>query len=81
MKEPQIRTTVGLESGLFRRLKEIADRQHRKVDDLVAESVKARFRIHDVDERIAAVAEIAHMDLPVGEWDELENDIIEGATE
>jgi predicted DNA-binding ribbon-helix-helix protein len=81
MKDAQTRTTVGLESGLFRRLKEIADRQHRKVDDLVAESVKARFRIHDVEERIAAVAEIASMDLPVGEWEELENDIIEGATE
>jgi predicted transcriptional regulator len=81
MKDTQTRTTVGLERGLFRRLKEIADRQHRKVDDLVAESIKARFRIHDAEERIAAVEAISDMDLPVGEWEELENEIIKGATE
>ena len=80
MKEVSTRTAVALDSKLFRRLKEIADRRRCAVDDLVDESVKARYRLYTVEERRAAVDVLARMDLPVGTWDEMESEIVAGAT-
>ena len=81
MKDGHTRTTVELDSGLFRKLKEIADRRHCDVDDLVEESIKARYRFYGAEERRAAVEEIEQMDLPASEWDEMESEIVSGAVE
>ncbi|MCP4602623.1 MAG: hypothetical protein GY847_19260 [Proteobacteria bacterium] len=81
MKESQTRMTVGMNDGLFKRLKEIADRRRCNVDELVEESVKARYRLYDIEERLAAVDEMAGMDLPVGEWDEMEREILDGTVD
>jgi hypothetical protein len=72
MKDVLTRTPVGIDSGLFQRLKEIADRRRCAVDDLVDESVKARYSLYSAEERRAAVKALAAMDLPVGTWEEME---------
>ena len=81
MKETQNRMTVGLNQGLFKRLKEIADRRHCDVDELVEESVKSRYCLYSIEERLAAVNDIARMNLPVETWDKLEEEMIRGASE
>ncbi|MCK9462257.1 MAG: hypothetical protein M0R80_21735 [Proteobacteria bacterium] len=73
--------SVALDRVLYQRLKEIAERRHCAVDDLVGESVKIRYSLHTAQERRAAVDSLETMDLPVGSWDEMEKEIIAGATQ
>jgi len=72
--------SVSLDGSLYRRLKEIADKRHCAVDDLVGESLKIHFSLHTPKERRAAVDDLESMSLPVGTWEEMETEIISGAT-
>lgn len=80
MGSAQQKMTVSLNRSLFERLQEIAKRRRCRVDELIEESVKASYRLYDMDERLKAVDELEQLELPVGDWEEIEEDIIKGAT-
>jgi len=71
--------TVAIDGALYRRLKEIADLRRCTVEELVDESVKNRYFLHTAKERRDAVDSLESMALPVGSWEEIETEIIDGA--
>jgi len=70
---------VALDRNLYRRLEDIAKRRNCAVDDLVGESVKIRYSLYSAKERMAAVDSLEKMSLPVGTWEEMEKEIVDGA--
>jgi len=81
MTHPATEISVTLDSELFRQLRLIAERRNCTVGDLVSESVRSRFHLHDIEERRAAVEALAGMSLPVGTWEELERESTSEACE
>lgn len=74
------KTTILFEPDKYERLKRIAQGRSRTVGELIRESVELRFGLVSREERLAAVAALAALDLPVGTWEELETETVEGAT-
>ena len=60
-----VEKTIIFSSKMHRRLTQLADRQGRRIDDLVREACETQFGFDRHPDRDAAVAELARLSLPV----------------
>ena len=81
MGDSMVKTTVAFDRSKYEELKRIASTRRCNVEDLIRESVEVRFSLFSDDERKKAVEAMASLALPVGSWEEIEQEIISGATE
>jgi len=73
------RTQVLLPEEEYERLKEVAHEQRRSIGSLVREAVAKQFPRGSREARLAAVRQLAEMQLPVADWAEMEEEIMRGA--
>jgi len=70
------RAQVLMEPGEYRRLERIARRQGVSVAELIRSAVRERYLL-TAEERAARVEAILRMNVPVGDWNEVEAVILE----
>jgi predicted DNA-binding ribbon-helix-helix protein len=76
-----VKTEVTLDAAKYERLERIARERSASVDDLIREAVDVHFGLATRAERLAALEALAGLELPVGSWEEMEAEIVKGATE
>ena len=81
MEEATVKMTIELPRSMYERLQRLASERKCAISDLLKDSAEARFSTADRDQRREAADRIARLDLPVGSWEEMEQEIIEAATE
>jgi len=81
MEEPTVKMTIELPRTIYERLQRLAAERNCEIVELLRDSAEARFSTAGRDQKREAVDRIARLDLPVGSWDEMEQEIIEAATE
>jgi|SaaInlLV_10m_DNA_2_1039722.scaffolds.fasta_scaffold109111_1 predicted DNA-binding ribbon-helix-helix protein len=62
-------------------LKQIAEREKCSVGTLIRDAVAEKYVASSQTEKLEAVERLCALEAPVGEWDEMEREIIEGALE
>ena len=62
-------------------LKEVAEREDASIGTLIREAVKEKYGIASREEKMAAVERLYALQAPVGEWADLEREIVAGALE
>lgn len=75
----ETRTTILFEPSQYRELRRIAVAMGKPVAQLVREAVTERYRLATKDERSRAVDRLAAMRAPVGDWADMEAEILRGA--
>ncbi|RLB53292.1 MAG: hypothetical protein DRI34_13610 [Deltaproteobacteria bacterium] len=81
MGEPKVRTSISLERKKYERLLKIARRRRCSVSTLIRQSLEMTLGLYDAEDRKRAVEEISSLGLPVASWQQMEKEIISGATE
>jgi hypothetical protein len=74
-----VKTTVLFEPRQYRELKRIAAARGQSVGELIRSAVAEKYGLGDRAARLAAVAKLNAMSAPVGDWPEMEADILRGA--
>ncbi|MBI2894508.1 MAG: ribbon-helix-helix protein, CopG family [Deltaproteobacteria bacterium] len=77
----ETRTTVLFEPSQYRELKRIAEAEGRPVAELIRDAVAQRYRLATREERVQAVERLAALSAPVGDWKQMEAEILRGALE
>jgi len=62
-------------------LKQVAKREKCSVGTLIRDAVAEKYAASSQTEKLEAVERLYALEAPVGEWDEMEREIIEGALE
>ena len=62
-------------------LKQIAEREKCSVGTLIRDAVAEKYVASSQTGKLEAVERLCALEAPVGEWDEMEREIIEGALE
>jgi len=70
------KTTILFPPDLYRSLEKLAKRQHTSVGDLVRSACRTQYQLADRESRMAAVAAMAEMSLPVGSPEEMERESV-----
>ena len=71
-----------LSEGQYRDLMRIAKMQHKPISHLVREAIEqVYFGKSAIDERREALEGLFSLDAPVADWEQMEDEIILGATE
>jgi hypothetical protein len=81
MISSSIKAEVTLDRAKFERLEALALARKASVDELIREAVESHFGLVTQAERRADLDALGRLDLPVGSWEEMEAEIIRGATE
>jgi predicted DNA-binding protein len=78
MPQRMHRTQILLPEEEYRRLLELAHEEGRSLGSVVREAVAKYHSTSSRERRLAAVRRMAEMRLPVADWPQLEEDIIQG---
>lgn len=71
-----------LSEGQYRDLIRIAKKQHKPISHLVREAIEEVYLGGSaIEDRREALADLLSMDAPVADWEQMEDEIILGATE
>ena len=73
------RIEVLFPQDLAEHLRQIAEREGRSVGTLVRDAVAEKYAIPSQSEKLNAVENLYALQAPVGEWNEMEREIIEGS--
>jgi len=71
------RVQVLLDPFQYQRLDEIARQRNRSVGALIREAIDQVYLQSAVDERLEAVRALAAMQLPVADWEQMEQESVE----
>lgn len=75
------KTTILFEPDDYERLKEVARLKRCSVGELIRTTLREQHLLPDAAGRQEAVRELAGLGLPVGAWEEMEEEILAGASE
>ena len=81
MLPTSITTQVTLDPAKYQRLEALARARRASVEELIREAVESHFGLVTPAERRAALEALQRLDLPVGSWEEMEEETVRGATE
>jgi len=70
------KTMILFPPALHRRLKKIAKDRHTSLGELVRSACEREYCGPTVEERLAAVRELASMNLPVSDWETMERESV-----
>lgn len=73
------KTTILFDPKMYRQLEQVAGKQGVSVAHLVRQAAIQRYLLPDRKTRRQALEAIAAMQLPVGEWSQMEREIGEGS--
>jgi len=79
MPRLSVKTTVLFEPGQYRELKRKAAAVGKPLGELVRVAVAQVYGLGSPADRLAAVERLARLEAPVGEWSEMEAEILRGA--
>lgn len=72
------KTTILLSPELYSQLRQVSRMTHKPVAELIRQAVIERYMLSSSKDRTAAVNSLAEMKTPIGRWQDLEKDIING---
>ena len=72
------RTTLLFDSDVWKQLGQVAKAEHTSVAHLVRKAVIERYLLSDRERRLAAVEAMRRMNCPVGDWQTIEREVLEG---
>ena len=75
------KTTVLFDPQEFEEIKQVAKRLGCSVGELIRRTVRERYLLSTPEERLQAVEALGRMSLPVGTWQEIEDETRKGALE
>lgn len=75
------KTTILFPPGLYREIEDEGRQQGRSVGELVREAAMIRYGSSGVSARLAAVERLVNLNDDVGDPEQLEDEIVRGATE
>ena len=81
MEQLEKKTTILFPPPLYKRLKLLAKVKGVSVGKLIREAVIERYGLRDEEESLRQVQAIGEMSLPVANWEKMERETIQGATE
>jgi predicted DNA-binding ribbon-helix-helix protein len=81
MPEAKVKATVKFDRGVYEQLRRIARARKCAVGDLIRITVVERYGLYSRAQRRKAVEEIAALRLPVGSWQEMERESLNGGAD
>jgi hypothetical protein len=73
------KTTLLFEKDVYEKLKEKAKRENVSIGGLVREAVATYYGIKNKEDRLKALDKLKSLDLPAGDYESMEEEIIKGA--
>lgn len=74
------KTTILFEPEEYERLKRVARTRRCSVGELIRSTMREQHLPSELSTRLEAVKQLSELALPVADWEELEREIIAGAT-
>jgi hypothetical protein len=77
---PLKKTTLLFEENVYKKLKEKAKLENISMGELVREAVVEYYGIKNKEDKIKALKNLTDLKLPVSDYEDMEKEIIKGAT-
>ena len=77
---PLKKTTLLFEENVYKKLKEKAKLENISMGELVREAVVEYYGIKNKEDKMKALKNLTDLKLPVSDYEDMEKEIIEGAT-